>query len=210
MIFPLAGGSVDWGPLRAGGPCWARAASAADARTRVRAIRRIPRRQPLVFIAILVLVTRYLLKLVRLFFAGLAGGTITLANFDPEWAWPTYRIVRFVAVAFTVVVAYPYIPGSTSPAFQGVSIFIGVIFSLGSSSFIANLIAGYSMTYRRAFRVGDRIQIGDYQLALKLEVVQRVMRRIQGAQRRELAYIDVTAPTRPAYGMRSTLTSSLG
>jgi small-conductance mechanosensitive channel len=42
-----------------------------------------------------------------------------------------------------------------------VSIFIGVIFSLGSSSFIANLIAGYSMTYRRAFRVGDRIRVGD-------------------------------------------------
>jgi small-conductance mechanosensitive channel len=60
-----------------------------------------------------------------------------------------------------VVVAYPYIPGSRSAAFQGVSIFIGVIFSLGSSSLIANLIAGYSMTYRRAFRVGDRIQVGD-------------------------------------------------
>ena len=115
----------------------------------------------LIFIAILVLVTRYLLKLVRLFFSGIASGGITLANFDREWAWPTYRIVRFVAVAFAVVVAYPYIPGSNSPAFQGVSIFIGVIFSLGSSSFISNLIAGYSMTYRRAFRVGDRIQVGD-------------------------------------------------
>jgi small-conductance mechanosensitive channel len=115
----------------------------------------------LIFIAVLVLVIRYLLKLVRLFFAGIASGTITLANFDREWAWPTYRIVRFAAIAFAVVVAYPYIPGSTSPAFQGVSIFIGVIFSLGSSSFISNLIAGYSMTYRRAFRVGDRIQVGD-------------------------------------------------
>ena len=115
----------------------------------------------LIFIAILALVTRYVLKLVRLFFAGIAGGTITLANFDREWAWPTYRIVRFMAVAFAVVVAYPYIPGSTSPAFQGVSIFIGVIFSLGSSSFVSNLIAGYSMTYRRAFHTGDRIQIGD-------------------------------------------------
>lgn len=115
----------------------------------------------LIFIAILALVTRYLLKLVRLLFAGVASGNITLAKFEREWAWPTYRIVRFVAVAFAVVVAYPYIPGSQSPAFQGVSIFIGVIFSLGSSSFIANLIAGYSMTYRRAFRVGDRIQVGE-------------------------------------------------
>jgi small-conductance mechanosensitive channel len=103
----------------------------------------------------------FMAQLVRLLFAGIASGNITFPNFDREWAWPTYRIIRFVTLAFAVVVAYPYIPGSTSPAFQGVSIFIGVIFSLGSSSFIANLIAGYSMTYRRAFRVGDRIQVGD-------------------------------------------------
>lgn len=115
----------------------------------------------LIFLTILILVVRYLVKLVRLFFAGVESGTILLANFDREWAWPTYRIVRFLVIAFTVVVAYPYIPGSQSPAFQGVSIFIGIIFSLGSSSFISNLIAGYSMTYRRAFRVGDRIQVGD-------------------------------------------------
>ena len=56
-----------------------------------------------------------------------------------------------------------------------------------------------------------RLKLGDTsQLALKLEVVQRVMRRIQGAQRSELAYIDVSAPTRPAYGMRSPPTSSTG
>ncbi len=115
----------------------------------------------LIFLAILVLVVRYVLKLVRMFFVGVENGSIVLANFDREWAVPTYRIVRFLTVAFAVVVAYPYIPGSQSPAFQGVSIFIGVIFSLGSSSFIANLIAGYTMTYRRTFRVGDRIQVGD-------------------------------------------------
>ena len=64
-------------------------------------------------------------------------------------------------VAFALVVAYPYIPGSRSAAFQGISIFLGVMFSIGSSSFISNIIAGYSMTYRRAFRLGDRIQVGD-------------------------------------------------
>ena len=115
----------------------------------------------LIFIAVLVLLVRYLLKLVHLYFSGIDSGTITLAGFDSDWAWPTYKIIRFATIAFTVVVAYPYIPGSHSPAFQGVSIFIGVIFSLGSSSFIANMIAGYSMTYRRAFRVGDRMRVGD-------------------------------------------------
>jgi small-conductance mechanosensitive channel len=115
----------------------------------------------LVFLAILIVVIRYVLKLVRLFFAGVQSGTITLTNFDADWAWPTYRILRFLVIAFGVVVAYPYIPGSESRAFQGISIFIGIIFSLGSSSFIANLIAGYSLTYRRTFHLGDRIRIGD-------------------------------------------------
>jgi small-conductance mechanosensitive channel len=64
-------------------------------------------------------------------------------------------------VAFVVVIAYPYIPGSDSAAFKGITIFLGVMFSLGSSSIIANVVAGYTMVYRRAFRVGDRIKVED-------------------------------------------------
>ena len=115
----------------------------------------------LVFLAILVMMTRYVLKAARFFFASLDQGTITLANFDRDWAWPTYRIVRLLIVAFVLVVAYPYIPGSGSEAFKGVSLFLGIIFSLGSSSVIASVVAEYSMTYRRAFKVGDRIQVND-------------------------------------------------
>jgi small-conductance mechanosensitive channel len=116
----------------------------------------------LVFLAALFVITRYVLKLLRLFFRGVSAGTVTLRDFDAEWAEPTYRLVRLLVVAFAVVVAYPYIPGSGTDAFKGVSLFIGVIFSLGSSSLIGNLIAGYSMTYRRAFRLGDRVKIGEH------------------------------------------------
>jgi small-conductance mechanosensitive channel len=116
----------------------------------------------LAFLIILFFVTRYLLKLVHLFFANVADGHVALEEFDPEWAWPTYRLVRILLVAFAVIVAYPYIPGSGSEAFKGVSLFIGVIFSLGSSSLIGNLIAGYTMTYRKAFKIGDRVKVGDY------------------------------------------------
>ena len=115
----------------------------------------------LVFIAVLVLLTRYVLKLTRVFFAGIDLGTITFANFEREWALPTYKIVRLFIIAFTGIVIYPFIPGSGSEAFKGVSIFLGVIFSLGSSSFVSNIIAGYTMTYRRAFKVGDMIRVGD-------------------------------------------------
>jgi small-conductance mechanosensitive channel len=116
----------------------------------------------LVFIAILVLFTRYLLKVAHLFFSGIADGSVTLANFDRDWAWPTYRIVRLLVIAFTVVVAYPHIPGSDSAAFKGLSVLLGVMFSLGSTSVIANLMAGYSLVYRRAFKVGDRVRIGEH------------------------------------------------
>ena len=113
----------------------------------------------LVFLVILFFVTRYLLKLIGLFFQGVERGVIRLADFEPEWAMPTYKIVRLLVVVLALVVAYPYIPGSESEAFQGISIFLGVVFSLGSSSIIANLIAGYTMIYRRAFKVGDRIEV---------------------------------------------------
>lgn len=116
----------------------------------------------LVFIAILFMITRYALKIVRLYFSGVAEGTVTLKGFEREWAWPTYRILRLLIIIFALVVAYPYIPGSQTNAFKGISIFLGVLFSLGSSSVIANLIAGYTMTYRRAFRIGDRVKIGEH------------------------------------------------
>jgi small-conductance mechanosensitive channel len=101
------------------------------------------------------------LKLVRPFFDAVGRGTVTLGGFEPDWASPTYKMVRLAIVVFAVVVAYPYIPGSESEAFKGMSLFLGVIFSLGSSTAISNIIAGYMMTYRRAFRIGDRVKIGD-------------------------------------------------
>ena len=115
----------------------------------------------LAFLGILIVVTRYGLKAVGLFFIGMAHGTVTLSGFEREWAMPTYRIIRLLVIAFALVVAYPYIPGSQSEAFKGISIFLGVIFSLGSSSFIGNMIAGYTMTYRRAYKLGDHIRVNE-------------------------------------------------
>jgi small-conductance mechanosensitive channel len=121
-------------------------------------IANIPR---LVFLVVLFLVIRLALRVIKLFFEAVGRGTVQMTRFDPEWAQPTYKIVRFALIVFGLIVAYPYIPGSQSDAFKGVSLFIGVVFSLGSSSAISNIIAGYMMTYRRAFKVGDRVRIGD-------------------------------------------------
>jgi small-conductance mechanosensitive channel len=115
----------------------------------------------LIFLAILFVITRWALKLIRLFFNAVGRGEVALAGFDAAWADATYRLVRVVVIIFFLVVAYPYIPGSESEAFKGLSIFIGVLFSLGASSAVSNMIAGYLITYRRAFKLGDRVKIGD-------------------------------------------------
>jgi small-conductance mechanosensitive channel len=115
----------------------------------------------LVFLVLLFLAVRYFLKVLAMFFAAVGAGRVPLRGFDAEWAQPTYHIARILIILLTLVIAYPYLPGSGSAAFQGLSIFAGLMLSLGASSAMASLIAGYTVTYRRAFRVGDRITVGD-------------------------------------------------
>jgi len=112
-------------------------------------------------IAVIVFITRYFIKLARFFFDEVEKGKVVLTGFYADWAGPTYKIVRFFILAFALTVTFPYIPGSKSDAFKGVSIFLGVLFSLGSTSAISNVMAGLSITYMRAFKVGDRVRIGD-------------------------------------------------
>ena len=113
----------------------------------------------LIFLLVLTIVVRYILRLVYLFFFAVGHGQVEFKEFDPAWADPTYKLVRIVIIAFALIVAYPYIPGSSSEAFKGVSLFIGIMFSLGSTSTISNILAGYVMIYRRVFREGDVVRI---------------------------------------------------
>jgi small-conductance mechanosensitive channel len=116
----------------------------------------------LIFLVILALLTRYVLKAIRLFFKGIGDHTFSLPGFDPELAQPSDRIIRLLVIGFVLVIAYPYIPGSGSEAFKGISIMFGLLVSLGSQSVIGNLMAGQSIAFRRAFRVGDRIKVGEH------------------------------------------------
>jgi small-conductance mechanosensitive channel len=115
----------------------------------------------IIFLIVLIIIARYVLKTLRFVFAQVETGKITLPGVDAEVAPITYKIIRILVIAFVVVIAYPFIPGSDSAAFKGVSIFLGVLFSLGSTSAVANLLAGISLTYTRAFREGDVIKVGD-------------------------------------------------
>jgi small-conductance mechanosensitive channel len=100
-------------------------------------------------------------RLVAVFFAHVRDGGIVFEGFPAEWADPTYKIVRVLLIAFGLVIAFPYLPASDSPAFAGVSVFLGVLISLSSSSALSNIIAGLVLTYTGAFRVGDRVKLGE-------------------------------------------------
>jgi small-conductance mechanosensitive channel len=115
----------------------------------------------LFFLIVIAFITRYVIKLARFFFHEVERGRVVLSGFYADWADPTFKIVRFFILAFALTVAFPYIPGSKSEAFKGVSIFLGVLFSHGSYTTISNLMAGLSINYIRAFKVGDRVRIGD-------------------------------------------------
>ena len=115
----------------------------------------------LVFLVAVFFIARYSLKLARGVFTAIDNKRLQIKGFEPEWGLPTYRLIRIGIIIFALVIAYPFIPGSESAAFKGISVLLGLLFSLGSTSVISNVIAGYTMTYRRAFRIGDRVKIGD-------------------------------------------------
>jgi len=112
-------------------------------------------------ILVIVFIFRYAIKGIKYFVDLIEKGQIELSGFHADWAQPTFRILKFLLYAFMLVLIFPYLPGSDSSAFKGVSVFIGILFSLGSTSAIANMVAGLVITYMRPFKIGDRVKIGD-------------------------------------------------
>jgi small-conductance mechanosensitive channel len=110
---------------------------------------------------VIVVVAHFSLRFIHFIFREIGRGTITLAGFHAEWAEPTFRLVQILLIVLAFIIAFPLLPGSSSPTFQGISIFIGALLSLGSTSIIGNIIAGIVLIYAQAFRVGDRVQIAD-------------------------------------------------
>jgi small-conductance mechanosensitive channel len=112
-------------------------------------------------IAIIVIITRYVLRGLRFFAKQISNGKLVIPGFYSDWAEPTYKILQVLLWAFTVAIIYPYLPGSDSRVFQGVSVFVGIVFSLGSTSAIGNLVAGLVITYMRPFKIGDRVKVNE-------------------------------------------------
>lgn len=115
----------------------------------------------LFIVAIVVVIASQVSRLITMLFEEVKKGNLSIGGFYPEWAEPSAKLIRMMVIALVVIIIFPYLPGSKSPAFQGISIFVGVLLSLGSSSAVANAIAGVILTYMRSFSIGDWVKIGD-------------------------------------------------
>ena len=130
-------------------------------------------------IIVICLCFRYLLRLIRYFASEIELGNLKISGFYPEWAKPSYYILRVLLYSLMLVMIWPLLPNSDSQVFKGVSVFIGIVVSLGSSSIVSNLVAGLVMTYMRPFHIGDYIKVGDTvgEVIEKTELVTRIRTR---------------------------------
>ncbi len=115
----------------------------------------------LVALVVIAIFTYYTLRLIHFLSDGFKKGRVKLSGIHPDLVEPTFQIIRFLVICLALVAAYPYIPGSDSPAFRYISIFIGFLLSLGSTSLVSNIVAGIVLTYMRGMKIGDRVQIAD-------------------------------------------------
>ncbi|MDJ0570027.1 MAG: mechanosensitive ion channel family protein [Pleurocapsa sp. MO_192.B19] len=112
-------------------------------------------------ILLTIVIAYYIIRFCRFFFGAIRQGHLSIPGFYPEWARPTQRLLVVLIIALTLATIFPLLPGAKSPAFRGISIFAGALFTLGGASTIANLVGGFIIIYTRAFQIGDRVQVGD-------------------------------------------------
>lgn len=115
----------------------------------------------LFFIIIILVLVRYLGRVLKFFSNEIKSERLKIDGFYKDWARPTYVLLKIGLYIFAIVLIFPYLPGSDSPAFQGVSIFMGVLLSLGSTGLVANAVGGLMIIYMRPFVIGDVVKIGD-------------------------------------------------
>lgn len=113
----------------------------------------------LLAIGLILAVTAVLVRASNAWFRALDQGRVRLPGFYPEWGRPTGRIAAVLIVMAGLVVAYPYVPGARSQAFQGAGLFVGILAALGSSAVATNVISGVMLIYTRGFQEGDRVEI---------------------------------------------------
>ena len=170
----------------------------------------------LAFVALVALVAWYLIRIIRYIFRKIGDGTIPIEGFRPSWARTTQKLVSFFVVVLAALIAYPYIPGSESDAFKGVSLFLGILVSLGSTGLVSNVVSGIMLTYMDAFQVGDMVSVGEEsgfvvkKSVLTTQLKTRTGRLVTIPNAHVLAHrvVNLTSPDSP--GMLVTSTVGIG
>jgi small-conductance mechanosensitive channel len=115
----------------------------------------------LLFVVLIFIVTRFIVRVVRVFFDGVQAGRVHVGWVDETTARPTERLLTAIIWLFALVAAYPYLPGSGSEAFKGIGVFVGLMLSIGASGVVNQAVSGLMLMYTRALRPGEFVQIGD-------------------------------------------------
>ncbi|WAS06572.1 mechanosensitive ion channel family protein [Gloeomargaritales cyanobacterium VI4D9] len=113
----------------------------------------------LINIAVTVVIVYYTLQFLRFIANRMQSGELQIPGFYPDWIQPSFRLIAFFIIALAFMIVVPFLPGFQSPAFQGVSIFIGLVISLGSTETVTNIVAGIILIYSRAFQIGNIVKI---------------------------------------------------
>ncbi|MBL7982545.1 MAG: mechanosensitive ion channel [Flavobacteriales bacterium] len=115
----------------------------------------------LAVVLVILLITRWITRLIAAFFQRIAKGELEVAWIDPAIALPTRRVAVVLLWLFALVLAFPFIPGSGSKAFQGVGVLAGIMLSLGSSGVVSQAMSGLALMFNRIMRVGELVSVGD-------------------------------------------------
>jgi small-conductance mechanosensitive channel len=115
----------------------------------------------LIFVVLIFFVTRFLVRVMRVFFEGVQAGRVEVGWVDEATARPTERLLTAIIWLFALVAAYPYLPGSGSEAFKGIGVFVGLMLSIGASGIVNQAVSGLMLMYTRALRAGEFVQIGE-------------------------------------------------
>ena len=117
----------------------------------------------LITIVVVIVFCRYIMLGVKVIMAAVETERITIPGFDPDWAPATDKLLRFLVAGLGLVIAAPLLPGAASPAFKGLSVFAGILISLGSGGAITHVVSGIFLTYTNSFKEGDVVRVGDIQ-----------------------------------------------
>jgi small-conductance mechanosensitive channel len=112
-------------------------------------------------VLVILILTRVAARALDAFFTSVADGTLEINWMQPETAQATRRIAGIVLWLFAITVAYPYVPGSSSDAFKGVSVFAGLLLTLGSAGMVNQMMSGLVVVYSRMMKPGDLVKVGE-------------------------------------------------